>query len=117
MAANETRAAVARAFLERRGYEVLDDGAADGTVVVARDGDGTLAFIEASMSAGPEEGFPEEGSRRAMRRRLEAASTAWLAGHRTPDARVRFDALAIVPMAGGANYYLRHHVDALAQEG
>lgn len=116
MAASGIAGTVARAFLERRGFEVLGSSEAGGReVVVARDEDGTVAFVEASASDGPKTGFPGEADRATLRRRLETAAALWMAENGTEDAKVRFDLVAAVPVSEG-RFFIRHHIDALCRE-
>lgn len=86
--------------------------------MAARNEEGTLVFAEVALSEDPRDGFPPEGSPSALRRRMEAASIAWLAKRGgVGDARVRFDQIAIViTSADDRTAMIRHHISAGSAE-
>lgn len=82
----EVAARMAEKFLDRKGYEVLGlTGEPEDWCLVARDGDGELAFVAVDFLADSSSGFPEEDLGKGARRRMERLSLAWLAKHDTPD--------------------------------
>jgi len=70
-----------RTFLERKGYEIVDEAwqgpeGIGGIDLVAVDEDGTLVFVDATVRIGTD-GFPEAHRARGLR---EALAATWLAG-------------------------------------
>ena len=85
-----------KAFLERKGYEIVDEAwqgpeGIGGIDLVAVDEDGTLVFVDATVRIGTD-GFPEAHRARGLR---EALAARWLAGNGDDyaDTPVRFDCL------------------------
>ena len=83
-----------KAFLERKGYEIVDEAwqgpeGIGGIDLVAVDEDGTLVFVDATVRIGTD-GFPEAHRARGLR---EALAARWLAGNGDDyaDTPVRFD--------------------------
>lgn len=108
----EVAARTAEMFLDRKGYEVLGlAGEPEDWCLVARDGDGELAFVAVDFRADSSAGFPEENLGKGVRRRMERLSMAWLAEREAPDGRIRFDTLAIVAL-DGRRFFVRHRIDA-----
>ena len=71
-----------KAFLERKGYEIVDEAwqgpeGVGGIDLVAVDEDGTLVFVDATVRIGTD-GFPEAHRARGLR---EALAATWLAGN------------------------------------
>ena len=71
-----------RTFLERKGYEIVDEAwqgpeGIGGIDLVAVDEDGTLVFVDATVRIGTD-GFPEAHRARGLR---EALAATWLAGN------------------------------------
>lgn len=88
----------ARAFLEARGWHVLEQNYRFGrreVDLIARRGR-LLAFVEVKTRAEIGCGRPEEAVTRLKRREIEAVATAYLARSRLGEVDVRFDVLAIV---------------------
>ena len=88
-----------KAFLERKGYEIVDEAwqgpeGIGGIDLVAVDEDGTLVFIDATVRIGTD-GFPEAHRARGLR---EALAATWLAGNSDDyaDTPVRFDEVAMM---------------------
>ena len=88
-----------KAFLERKGYEVVDEAwqgpeGIGGIDLVAVDEDGTLVFVDATVRIGTD-GFPEAHRARGLR---EALAAMWLAGNGDDyaDTPVRFDEVAMM---------------------
>lgn len=80
-----------RVYLERRGFEILEEDWARGGDVadfIARDED-DLLFVHCQITQNGGEGFPEEDADRAA---LERLAAAYLAEHLdSEDIRIRFD--------------------------
>lgn len=71
-----------KAFLERKGYEIVDEAwqgpeGIGGIDLVAVDEDGTLVFVDATVRIGTD-GFPEAHRARGLR---EALAARWLDGN------------------------------------
>lgn len=88
-----------KAFLERKGYEIVDEAwqgpeGIGGIDLVAVDEDGILVFVDATVRIGTD-GFPEAHRARELR---EALAATWLAGNSDDyaDTPVRFDELGRV---------------------
>ena len=88
-----------KAFLERKGYEIVDE-------------DGTLVFVDATVRIGTD-GFPEAHRARGLR---EALAAAWLAGNGDDyaDTPVRFDEVAMMVVKEN-RAFLRHHVNCFGE--
>ncbi|WP_058270954.1 hypothetical protein [Olsenella massiliensis] len=113
MEAIDTRAKKGvRVYLERRGFEILEEGWAHGGDVaefLTRDVD-DLVFVFCQVTQNGGEGFPEEDADRAA---LERLAAAYLAEHLDfEDVLVR---LAVVSMliVGESRALLRRHLNAL----
>ena len=101
-------------FVERRGYEVLDqnwtcEGMAGRLDLVAMD-EGTIVFIEVT-AANREEGGFSEGN--LTREQFELLAATWLEGN-TPegDVSVRFDGIDMIVVSTD-RALLRHHINKL----
>ena len=101
-------------YLERRGFEVLENGWAHGTDSVnfiARE-DGDLVFVVAEITEDRGDGFPEEKVDRAA---LEKAATAYLAkSDGNADCAIRFDFVSML-VIGDSRAFLRHHRNCLSE--
>lgn len=99
-------------FLERRGYEILDQEP-EGFGAVARDGD-AIVFVDVRVRDGARCGF---GDGSIDREGFELAAAAWLAAHRDAgvDMPVRLDVLSLLTL-GPDRALVRHHINA-ASEG
>ena len=109
MEAIDTRATRGiRVYLERRGFEILEDGWAHGGDVadfIARDVD-DLVFVNCQITQNGGKGFPEEDADRAA---LERLAAAYLAEHLdSEDIRIRFDVVSML-IVGESRALLRHH--------
>ena len=87
-----------KAFLERKGYEIVDEAwqgpeGIGGIDLVAVDEDGTLVFVDATVRIGTD-GFPE--------------------AHRARGLRVRFDEVAMMVVKEN-RALLRHHVNCFGE--
>ena len=101
--------ATAIKFLQRKGYDILDDGREGSCGIVARDDD-AIAFDEVAASA-PGEGFVDPAAGRARR---EAAAGEWLAAHvdAIGEGAFRFDDISLVQISSG-RAMVRHHINSL----
>jgi putative endonuclease len=113
MEAIDTRAKKGvRVYLERRGFEILEEGWAHGGDVadfIARDED-DLVFVHCQITQNGGEGFPEEDANRVV---LERLAAAYLAEHLdSEDIRIRFDVVSML-IVGESRALLRHHLNAL----
>ena len=110
-AINEKARKAARMYLERRNYEVVEEGWANGDAAVdliARDGE-DLVFVDVHVNA---EGtkLPDEHPDRA---RFEAAAAVYLASCDEVDFPVRYDVVSLL-VVGSERALLRHHINALS---
>ena len=106
-----------KAFLERKGYEIVDEAwqgpeGIGGIDLVAVDEDGTLVFVDATVRIGTD-GFPEAHRARGLR---EALAARWLAGNGDDyaDTPVRFDEVAMMVVKEN-RALLRHHVNCFGE--
>ncbi len=110
----EARAA---AYLEERGWRVLERNAHAGGVemdLVAARGS-TLAFVEVKTRRTRAAGLPEESVDPRKRARLVRGARAWLREHRPRTGRVRFDVIAWE--VRGEAWHLHHFEDAFDAGG
>lgn len=104
------------AFLERRGYEILERnwtcpaGEAD---IVAKDEDGTMVFVEVKTRSNLEAGFPSEAVTPHKRARYERIAGYFLSEYEGAECRVRFDVISILVL-GNSRALIRHYVNAFA---
>lgn len=106
---------LAKALLERKGYELIGgnwEAGRDG--VVALDPDGTLVFVDASMSDPRAGGFEDV---RIPRCSVEGWAFDWICEYcdDLPDRRVRFDFVQIRQTASGKGF-ARHTVNAFGSD-
>ena len=86
--------AVTAQYLRKRGCELLASqwrcrfGELD---LVARDGDGTICFVEVKLRSGSFAGLPREAVDCRKRERLRSAAEGYLGLHDLGDAPARFD--------------------------
>ena len=106
-----------RTFLERKGYEIVDEAwqgpeGIGGIDLVAVDEDGTLVFVDATVRIGTD-GFPEAHRARGLR---EALAATWLAGNGDDyaDTPVRFDEVAMMVVKEN-RALLRHHINCFGE--
>ncbi len=100
-------------FLERRGYEIVDQNwrcNAGEVDIVARDQD-TIVFVEVKTRASIDAGLPEEAIDDEKRRRYEMLAAHYLHGHDTGEVPVRFDVIALLVVAPD-RALVRHHINA-----
>lgn len=93
---------LAAAFLEARGFRILDRNHATrrGEVdLVAREGE-VLCFVEVRSRASLAQGGPEETVSAAKARRVVAAATDWAERHGGLDREIRFDVVAVTILDG-----------------
>ena len=103
-----------RSYLERRGFEILEEEwAHDGDIIdfIASE-EGDLVFISCQLRQNSGEGFPEEALDRDS---LERLAAAYLAEHLDiADCTVRFDVVSML-IFGNDRALLRHHRNALCR--
>ena len=103
-----------RTFLERKGFEILEEGwahGADAVDFIALD-EGDLVFISCQVSRNIGEGFPEENLDRAA---LERLAIAYLSERQdAADCTIRFDIVSMMIVADD-RAILRHHRNALSE--
>lgn len=107
----------AATFLDRRGYEVIDNEwkSEDGGYidVVARDED-AVVFCDVQARRGVEKGMPEESL--GARERMEVNAAKWLGQHGdnldNVDVAIRFDQIAMLVIGEGWAL-LRHRINCL----
>ena len=111
------RPARAKTFLERKGYEIVDEAwqgpeGIGGIDLVAVDEDGTLVFVDATVRIGTD-GFPEARRARGLR---EALAATWLAGNGDDyaDTPVRFDEVVMMVVKEN-RALLRHRVNCFGE--
>lgn len=101
------------AFLNRRGFEIIEEGWAhgkDSIDFIAREDD-DLVFIDTSISMNDGSGFAKERTDRAS---LERLATAYLVEHQNlPDSLVRFDVVSMLVL-GDNKAFIRFHRNALS---
>ena len=118
-----------KAFLERKGYEIVDEAwqgpeGIGGIDLVAVDEDGTLVFVDATMDT-DEDGivvgivncFVETQNCQERERGLrEALAARWLAGNGDDyaDTPVRFDEVAMMVVKEN-RALLRHHINCFGE--
>ncbi|GHU71553.1 UPF0102 protein [Clostridia bacterium] len=101
----------ASAFLQNRGYIVLDRNyhTRTGEVdIVARYGE-TVAFVEVKARGGSAYGYPREAVDRRKQSRVVKTASSWLYKHGLDEANVRFD---VIEIYGGRIYHWRNAFDA-----
>ena len=104
------------AFLERRGYEILERnwtceyGEAD---IIARD-ESDLVFVEVKTRSNIDLGFPEEAVTPKKRDRYEKIAAAYVRNYDRADVPLRFDVIGIL-VSSETRALLRHHVNAFGQ--
>ena len=114
-------------YLARRGYEILDEGwkEPDGGEfgLVAKDEDGTLVFVDVSVSE-LEDGFVKSPRTRGER---EISAAGWLCrnGEAVEDGAIRFDGIALMAIRfddialmamGEGKAFLRHTMNSIGGE-
>lgn len=103
-----------RTFLERKGFEILEEGWTHGgdTVDFIAQDEGDLVFVSCQISRNRGEGFPEK---KADRDALERVAIAYLAEQPgSDDCTVRFDLVSMMIDADD-KALLRHHRNALSE--
>lgn len=96
-------------FLERRGYEILDDNPdLEGIDLVAQEAD-TVVFVQTAVREGTDKGF---SSLRSSRDTLETSAALWLSKQEKTDIRCRFDHISLMVLSEN-KAFLRHHINVL----
>lgn len=103
-----------RIYLERRGFEILEESWAHGSDAIdfiANEED-DLVFVSCQLRQNSGEGFPEEALDRGS---LERLAAAYLVEHLdSGDCTVRFDAVSML-ILGEDRAFLRHHRNVLSE--
>ena len=106
-----------RTFLERRGFEILEDGwksGKDKADFIARDTEnGDLVFIDTKVLEDASEGFPAD---KPNRRRSERIAAAYLAQYDGEQSMIRFDIVSLLLLSND-RAMLRHYRNALSAVG
>lgn len=105
----------AKKFLERKGYEILDDSPKQDAFDLVAIQDGTLSMIAVATRYAEEVGFPKDDLQRDV---LEIATASWLSDHTDgipDDVRVSFDSMAILVLSE-SKAFLRFHTNVLGAE-
>ena len=105
-------------FLMRHDYQILDpDFWHDGErLVVARDEDDTIVFVDVLVKPLGENDLPEENRTQIKRARMERAGASWLVENPPEsDVPVRFDVIGMLIIAED-RALLRHHINAFGSE-
>ncbi len=103
-----------RSYLERRGFEILEERWARGgdTIDFIANEEDDLVFIGCQLHQNSGEGFPEEALDRDS---LERLAAAYFAEHLDiADCTVRFDVVSML-IFGNDRALLRHHRNALSE--
>jgi putative endonuclease len=89
--------ALAAAWLEERGYRILDRNHAlrCGEVDLVCEADGVLCFVEVRSRTGEAQGGPEETVDRRKARRVVLAATDWASRNGGAERDIRFDVVAV----------------------
>lgn len=101
-------------YLERRGFEILEERWAHGgdTIDFIANEEDALVFISCQLRQNSGEGFSEEALDRGS---LERLAAAYLTEHLdSGDCAVRFDAVSMLVL-GEDRALLRHHRNALSE--
>lgn len=100
-----------KSYLERRGFDILEERWAHGGDFIASEED-DLVFISCQLRRNSGEGFPEEVLDRGS---LERLAAAYLAEHLdSGDCTVRFDLVSMLVLSDD-RALLRHHRNALCE--
>lgn len=105
----------AKKFLERKGYELIDEEPIQDAIDLVARFDNTLSIITVATRDASETGFPEEN---LARHSLEEAAARWLAEHEAKipnDIRVRFDSIALLILSD-TRAFLRLHTNVLGAD-
>jgi putative endonuclease len=89
--------ALAAAWLEERGYRILDRNHAlrRGEVDLVCEAGGVLCFVEVRSRTGEAQGGPEETVDRRKARRVVLAATDWASRNGGTERDIRFDVVAV----------------------
>ena len=93
------------------GCAVPRECAAGEADIVARDGDGSIVFVEVKTRSNCERGLPSEAVDAEKRKRYERIAACFLADYDVVDVPVRFDIIGIVAVAED-RAMIRHHINA-----
>ena len=105
--------AVARAFLERTGWRVIEQRFRMGRLevdLIARKG-ALVAFVEVKTRLSEQFGSPLQAVTWVKQREIGKVAQAWIDRHGRPDERYRFDVIGVTRLKGGARR-VQHVADA-----
>lgn len=102
----------AKAFLERKGYEILGELEGPAQFVAEDPEEGTIVFVAVETKDIGTTEFPDERASMPEREVFEKAAIQWLATQDRVDRSIRFDYISIVVVSEG-RAMLRHHHHAL----
>lgn len=105
----------AKKFLDRRGYEILDENPRYEAIDLVARVDDTISIVSVATRSGEEIGFPKDN---LQRNTLENSTALWLKDHGSElpaDIRVRFDSIAIL-LLSDSKAFLRFHINVLGAE-
>jgi putative endonuclease len=111
--------ALAAAFLEARGYQVVARNHALrlGEVDLVCEREGVLCFVEVRSRTGADHGGPEESVDRRKARRVVLAATDWLERNGARGRDLRFDVVAVTFDEGAAPPLIAHFPAAFDADG
>lgn len=102
-----------KAYLTRKGYEILGEGIGKPGLIAARDVScGEIAFVAVVGAGEGDACFPPEPKSSAVRGAFEEAAMTWLSENPVEDGKVRFDIVALKPLSSN-RCFLRQHIDCL----
>ena len=101
---------IAAAYLQRRGYRVLDRNVRrrEGEIDLVAEHDGTLVFVEVKLRRPGAMGGALEALTEAKQRRLLALAAAYAAEHPALPSTLRIDLIAIDLGPGGRPETVQH---------
>lgn len=105
----------AKMFLERKGFELIDENPTQDAIDLVARFDNVLSIITLATRDASETGFPEEN---LARHSLETAAVQWLSEHEDEiptDIRVRFDSIALLILSD-SRAFLRMHTNVLGAD-
>jgi putative endonuclease len=110
---------LAAAWLEARGMRVIARNwrCPYGEADLITEVEDTLVFVEVKTRRGERHGIPEEAITPAKQRHLIAVAQAFLAEHGREEQPYRIDVLAIQLSPHGTLIEIRHHPNAVGEDG
>ena len=110
---------VARAFLRRKWYRILETGFSCpfGEVDIVAEDHGTLVFVEVKTRRSVSYAFPEEAVDHKKRSRIINIAEFYMELRKFNNVPVRFDVMAIYYRDGALSPNIEHFVDAFGSDG